>query len=965
MNTWNGFPRKKVSVLSLLLLTVLCFSNAHAQYTTLLSSQGFTSNALPSGWSANWGTDNQASGYWFWSSTGNGGSNGSAMDDIWDYDYTPLSTPSINASTYAHGSDSIWVDFDFFWEYNGYCLSNTNDEINIDANSDVLVTGTEANLYTYYNTSDYNYDVAQASSSYWKHYHILIPVADRTSNMTISWAFITGQGISDIAVDNVTITGYFVVAPELSLSPKSMNFGTAAPGVTDTLFATVKSVGAPGTSIKINSTGFTGSNAYSIVSGPPVGTLIPQGSQVQYGIQFQPFTSGTLNGTFTLATTGADSGTQQISLTGIGAVPDVSYSTTNMFRGVNTEVTDTSGTQYLYVNSTGVGPLAITSVSFYGLDARAYIITHQPAAAIPAGGVDSIGVRFVPDLEGLPDAHMVIKSNAGNIPLDTVSLFGVGILPHLAIDSGKSYPLPLTINFDSVNLGSQSCQQVQLWNPGSDTLAITKNYFESADFDFSLTPISGTDTLIAPGNYKNVLICFTPLQQGTRVATLRIRTNIPHTLTTPQRDTSSFVVNVVGVGVPHGMPSLWVYGGMLNHDTLAVGVQSCEVDTVRNLGTGILTVDSIVNLAPIGYTFTFPAFPFVVPPGSSQTFTTCVTLTDTGVFNGGGCGQAGCAAVNIVSTELGGNFRLPLTVYGTKIGDTAFVSQPFSGACGSDTEQILVMNTENAPEAYTASISGGGNPGDFKVLTPTTSPIESAGGIATFNVVFTPSTTATETANFNVAGGVSLTIPLSVKGSAATIGGEGTAATATPSAPAEQFLDTVMNTGTCTWTPGLPTLADNIDFTYVSGATTPIPAGGTGLLTFMFNPPATAGQYSSNVAFSNSGGLATNVSNTVYGTVAESGVQSVAASNGYSLEQNYPNPFSGSTQLEITLPTEGIVHLDIVDVQGQVAETVLNQHFDAGTFGVTMKAGGLASGTYYYQMKAGDVTLTRQMVLLK
>ena len=89
------------------------------------------------------------------------------------------------------------------------------------------------------------------------------------------------------------------------------------------------------------------------------------------------------------------------------------------------------------------------------------------------------------------------------------------------------------------------------------------------------------------------------------------------------------------------------------------------------------------------------------------------------------------------------------------------------------------------------------------------------------------------------------------------------------------------------------------------------------------------------------------------------------ASNGFSLDQNYPNPFNGTSQCEITLPVACVVHLSVIDVEGQVVQTLLNQHYDAGSFEVSLDATGLASGTYYYQMTAGNVTLTKQMVVLK
>ncbi len=750
---------------------------------------------------------------------------------------------------------------------------------------------------------------------------------------------------------------------ELSLSPnpKTLNFGTATSNAPVTLYDTIKSVGAAGTKLGIGNIAFTGSIYYSQISGAKVGDSILAGNYELIEIQFLPFAYGTETGTLTVTTTGVDSGTQATSLIGISAIPSVSYSASTMFAGTNVRVTDTSKVQYVYVNSTGIGPLAITGVSIIGEDgARVCFVTHLPSGPIASGNMDSIGVRFVPDLEGTPDARLVIASNAVNIPSDTVTIEGTGILPHLSIDSGKTYPLPLTLNFDSVGVGVSTCLQLHLWNPGTDTVAITKNYFQSADSDFTFTPLTGRDTLIPPGGTENIQVCFAPIKLGTRVATLRIRTDIPLTETTPPKDTSQFVVNIVGVGVPSSAPYVITVGGPV-YDTIPVGTQFCFIDTFKNIGAGILTIDSVQNLHPSIYTFTFPAFPIVIAPDSNRTFTLCATLIDTGAFNGG-CGSFGCASLFVYAKEIYGSDELGTSFYGTKIGDTAGVAQPFSGGCGLDTETVWVLNTENVPESYTASVSGT-NAADFTVLAPTTTPIDSAGEISTFTVVFNPSTTSVELANLNITGGKPLTVPLSARSGAAIIGGQGTAATAAPNGPPETFNDTVTNTGTCLWTPGTPGVS--APFAYVSGGNTPIPPNGTGLLSFTFTPPATTGLYAVVVAFPNSKGLASSLINAIHGSVAGAGVQPFSASNGFSLNQNYPNPFNEMSTIEITLPVACLMHLSIIDVRGQVVETLLNQHFDAGSFEVALDATGLASGTYYYQMTAGNVTLSRQMVVLK
>lgn len=81
------------------------------------------------------------------------------------------------------------------------------------------------------------------------------------------------------------------------------------------------------------------------------------------------------------------------------------------------------------------------------------------------------------------------------------------------------------------------------------------------------------------------------------------------------------------------------------------------------------------------------------------------------------------------------------------------------------------------------------------------------------------------------------------------------------------------------------------------------------------------------------------------------------------LEQNFPNPFNPSTSFSIRLPSESDYSITIFNLQGQkVAE--LNGH-GIGHVVETWDATGLASGVYFYTVKAGDNVATQKMMLLK
>lgn len=92
----------------------------------------------------------------------------------------------------------------------------------------------------------------------------------------------------------------------------------------------------------------------------------------------------------------------------------------------------------------------------------------------------------------------------------------------------------------------------------------------------------------------------------------------------------------------------------------------------------------------------------------------------------------------------------------------------------------------------------------------------------------------------------------------------------------------------------------------------------------------------------------------------------------YQLAQNYPNPFNPSTNIEFRIADYGFVELAIYDVSGRQIETLLSREMPAGTYQVHWNAAGLASGVYFYRLRASassgepaHFTATRKLMLLK
>jgi len=98
----------------------------------------------------------------------------------------------------------------------------------------------------------------------------------------------------------------------------------------------------------------------------------------------------------------------------------------------------------------------------------------------------------------------------------------------------------------------------------------------------------------------------------------------------------------------------------------------------------------------------------------------------------------------------------------------------------------------------------------------------------------------------------------------------------------------------------------------------------------------------------------------------------------YQLAQNYPNPFSQiprfagnpTTTILFALPEAAEVSLKIYDVAGQLVQTLVDGVVEAGRHqvvwdGTNQHSVPVASGVYFYQLRAGEFKQVRKMSLLR
>ena len=98
--------------------------------------------------------------------------------------------------------------------------------------------------------------------------------------------------------------------------------------------------------------------------------------------------------------------------------------------------------------------------------------------------------------------------------------------------------------------------------------------------------------------------------------------------------------------------------------------------------------------------------------------------------------------------------------------------------------------------------------------------------------------------------------------------------------------------------------------------------------------------------------------------------QEASIVENFRLNQNFPNPFNGSTMISYTIQYQTPVILNIYDTNGKEVKTLVNQIQNSGTYYVPWNGSNksnreVSSGIYIVQMQAGKFVDLRKVLLLK
>ncbi len=501
----------------------------------------------------------------------------------------------------------------------------------------------------------------------------------------------------------------------VSLSPTSLAFGSQQVNTTSaSQVVTVTNQGASAlniTSIATN-TNWTETNS--------CGASVAKGKSCSVTVTFAPTVVGSLTGTLTL-TDSDPSGSQTVSLTGIGtAVPTVTLSASSVAFG-NQLINTTSPTQTVTLTNTSSVSLSITSITLGGANKGVFSQTNTCGSTVAAGATCNINLTFTPASTGSKSATVTISDNASS-GTQTISLSGTGTAVLLS---------PTNLTFASQEINTQSLpQSVTISNLGATSLSIT-----SITISTNWTQTNTCGASLAAGASCTATVIFAPTTAGSLSGSLTLTDN---------DTTGTQTVSLTGTGsaapTVDMSPSSLSFGNQLINTT-----SPAQIVTLTNTGSASLSITSIAmggtDQSSFSQTNTCGS---TVAAGAACT----ISLTFTPASSG-----SKSATLTATDNASGGTQTVSLSGTGTApIASFSSTSVSFANQKKNTTsppQTITLTNTGSATLNLTSITLVGANATDFAETT-TCGATLAAGVACDFTITFTPSATGTRQAALTV-----------------------------------------------------------------------------------------------------------------------------------------------------------------------------------------------------------------------
>lgn len=249
-----------------------------------------------------------------------------------------------------------------------------------------------------------------------------------------------------------------------------------------------------------------GANTFHFAQTNNCGTSLAVGASCMIDVVSKPSTPGGKSATLEVVDA---AGTKSLALSGTGAAPSFTLSTTQPFTAQQTGTS--SAAQTVTLSNTGVGPLAIKSIAIGGANAADFVQTNACSLNLAAGTSCAINVTFKPGAPGARSATLTVTDASG---VKSVALSGGGAVPSSSLTPN------VPIVFAAQQVGTASLPQtVTLSNTGVGLLTISSIKLGGTNpFQFMLTNNCGAT--LAAGASCTVDVVSKPSTLGGKAATL-------------------------------------------------------------------------------------------------------------------------------------------------------------------------------------------------------------------------------------------------------------------------------------------------------------------------------------------------------------------------------------------------------------------------------------------------------------
>jgi hypothetical protein len=544
------------------------------------------------------------------------------------------------------------------------------------------------------------------------------PLAARWNALVVMVALATMLGCQGLSSSNKASTTTPPQTPtkagQLTVAPSSISFGIVKVGNNQSQPATMTNTG--GSTLKV--TQVTATGAGFSVSGLSFPVTLAAGQSQDFNVIFAPQSTGTVSGNLAIANTGATptvnvalSGGSQTAGTVTPRPASLNFGTIQV--GYQQTLSET-------LTNSGGSTINVTQVIATGAGFAASGLTLPLVLA--SGQSQSFSVTFTPQAAGTVSGNLSV-ANTGSTPTVNISLAGG------SQTAGALTPSPASLNFGSVQIGSNQALPETLTNTGGSTVTVTQVTPSGSGYS-----ISGLNLplILAAGANQAFNVTFTPTAAGSSNGSLAIVSNASN---------AQLNVALSGNGLAPG--ALTPSPSSLSFGNVQVGNYLQLSETLTNTG-GVNVHISQATIAGTGFSMSSWA-PLTLAPGQHYTFTVTFTPPSPGNDSGN---------VAIVSDASNPNLGIPLSGTGTPVPQGQLAVTPTSlnfGNVSVGTDAQLNGTLTASVASVTVNSDTLNNPVFALSGLPSYPIVIPAGQHVGFTVTFTPSATGAASGSLSFA----------------------------------------------------------------------------------------------------------------------------------------------------------------------------------------------------------------------